>query len=132
MSLKNKTKLKVALISVMGLGLALFAHSKTSITETENSSSKVVEKSSVMVPQVVTGKVNKTLEEFSITARNGVSYHVADPSHLLDKLAKKRGNTHPLYQLDNVRIKGLISPAGNYGHMGYYQYQLTVVDVSDI
>lgn len=113
---------KLLLISVVGVGFALLSTSKlvaSSLADkTDNESFK---------SQVLVGSVKKKLQQFSFVTEQGVQYHIADPSNILDDLAKKRGITDPFYQLNRVRVKVLISKVGNYGHMGYYERQITIL-----
>ena len=117
---------KLFLITAVGVGLSLITSAKlaaTGLVDKKNPQS--------IKPQVMVGKVIKSLEQFSFTSEQGVQYHVADPSNILDDLAKKRGIVDSFYTLNRVRVKVLISKAGNYGHMGYYERQITIVGIAD-
>ena len=77
---------KLFLITAVGVGLSLITSAKlaaTGLVDRKNPQS--------IKPQVMVGKVTKSLEQFSFTSEQGVQYHVADPSNILDDLAKKRG-----------------------------------------
>ncbi len=117
---------KLALISLIGAGIALLANSKAVSDSLADKAQQ-----DQLQPQLLVGSVSKTLEQFSFTTTQGVQYHVNDPSNIVDKLAKQRGIHQPLYTLERVRLKGLISQPGNYGHMGYYERQLTVTGLDD-
>ena len=78
-------------------------------------------------PQEMKGTVVYTFEEFSFTNEAGVGYHVFDPNDVLASMAKDRGVFDTHYTLNRVRIKGIVSGVGNYGHMGRFERQLTVV-----
>ncbi|WP_028858635.1 hypothetical protein [Psychrobacter phenylpyruvicus] len=123
----RKTALtKLFLITAVGVGLSLISSAKlaaTGLADKEDPGS--------FKPQVLAGKVTKNLEQFSLTTEQGVQYHVADPSNILDDLAKKRGVVGSFYTLNRVRVKAVISKPGNYGHMGYYERQITVVGIAD-
>ncbi|SJM37608.1 hypothetical protein A1019T_01587 [Psychrobacter pasteurii] len=117
---------KLFLISAVGVGLSLISSAKlaaTNLADKKNQDS--------IKPQILAGKVTKSLEQFSFTTEQGVQYHIADPSHILDDLAKKRGVVDGFYTLNRVRVKALISKVGNYGHMGYYERQVTIVGIAD-
>ena len=117
---------KLFLITAVGVGLSLISSAKlaaTGLADKKDSGS--------IKPQILAGKVTKSLEQFSFTTEQGVQYHVADPSNILDDLAKKRGIVDSFYTLNRVRVKAVISKAGNYGHMGYYERQLTIVGIAD-
>ena len=118
----QKTVVKVVLISVIGIGMALLANAK-------NLSEKVANEHNLKTiqPQIVKGKVHKTLEIFSLATPEGGQYYVYDPEAIIDGLAKQRGVYSSYYQLDRVCIKGLVSQVGNYGHLGQFERQLTVV-----
>lgn len=117
---------KLFLISAVGVGLSLITSAKLVAT---NLADKAGQDS--VQPQVLVGSVNKSLEQFSFTTEQGVQYHISDPSNIIDDLAKKRGVIHPFYELHRVRVKALISKAGNYGHMGHYERQITVVGLAE-
>lgn len=117
---------KLFLISVVGATIGLFS---TSSLLASYAAGKTGQDS--IKPQVLAGKVTKSLEQFSFTTEQGVQYHVADPSNILDDLAKKRGVLGNFYTLNRVRVKAVISKPGNYGHMGYYERQLTIVGIAD-
>lgn len=82
-------------------------------------------------PQVLVGSVKKSLEQFSFTTEQGAQYHIDDPSHILDGLAKSRGIIDSYYNLNRVHVKAVISKVGNYGHMGYYERQIVIVGLAD-
>lgn len=117
---------KLFLISAVGVGLSLISSAKLA-------SSTVAHKAGqdAITPKVLVGKVTKGLEQFSFTSEQGVQYHISDPSHILDDLAKKRGVVDNFYTLNRVRVKAVISKAGNYGHMGYYERQISIVGIAD-
>ena len=95
---------KLFLISAVGVGLSLISSAKlaaTNLADKKNQDS--------IKPQVLAGKVTKSLEQFSFTTEQGVQYHIVDPSHILDDLAKKRGVVDSFYTLNRVRVKALIS-----------------------
>jgi len=117
---------KLFLISAVGVGLSLITSAKLVAT---NLADKAGQDS--VQPQVLVGSVNKSLEQFSFTTEQGVQYHISDPSNIIDDLAKKRGVIHPFYELHRVRVKALISKSGNYGHMGHYERQITVVGLAE-
>ena len=117
---------KLFLISAVGVGLSLITSAKlVAINLADKAGQDSVQ------PQVLIGSVNKSLEQFSFTTEQGVQYHISDPSNIIDDLAKKRGVIHPFYELHRVRVKALISKAGNYGHMGHYERQITVVGLAE-
>lgn len=117
---------KLFLISAVGVGLSLISSAKLAATNLADKKDQ-----GSIKPQVLAGKVTKSLEQFSFTTEQGVQYHIADPSHILDDLAKKRGVVDGFYTLNRVRVKALISKVGNYGHMGYYERQVTIVGIAD-
>ena len=117
---------KLFLISAVGVGLSLISSAKLAATNLADK-----KKQDSIKPQILAGKVTKRLEQFSFTTEQGVQYHIADPSHILDDLAKKRGVVDGFYTLNRVRVKALISKVGNYGHMGYYERQVTIVGITD-
>lgn len=125
---QNRSKIvaKVALISLIGAGMALLANAK-------NISAKLAGEHNLQTlqPQIIKGAVNKTVEVFSLTTPQGQQYHVYDPESIIDGLAKQRGIYSHYYQMDRVCIKGLISQVGNYGHLGQFERQLTIVGRCD-
>lgn len=78
-----------------------------------------------ITPQSYTGLVHKSLEIFTFTTP-AMTYHVADPSNLLDELAKEQGITTPFYDIDTC-VRGVLSEKGQYGHLGHLDYQLNIV-----
>ncbi|WP_230659062.1 hypothetical protein [Psychrobacter sp. I-STPA10] len=123
---RSKTVAKVALISLIGTGVALLANAK-------NISAKLADEHNVktLQPQTIKGAVNKTVEVFSLMTPQGQQYHVYDPESIIDELAKQRGIYSHYYQMDRVCIKGLISKVGSYGHLGQFERQLTVTGRCD-
>lgn len=117
---------KVILFSFIAGGVALFMGNQA----TADSTMKLLNKSNINT-EVVTGNVTKTLEQFSLTTEQGTQYHVYDPDAILDKLAQQRINQDGLYELDNVKVKAIVSDVGNYGHMGYYQHQITIIGLAE-
>lgn len=80
-------------------------------------------------PQDYTGLVHKSLEIFTFTTP-AMTYHIADPSDIIDDIAKEQGITTPFYDLDTC-VRGVLSPKGQYGHLGHLDYQLNIVGRSD-
>lgn len=112
---------KIALIALFGLGATWFAAQQalTSRFSSENGSNDLDTLDiKGLKPQLFSGHVVKTLEQFSLTSRAGITYHLNDPNNLINKVAKRRGVTQNLYELDDIKLKGIVSPVGNYGHMG--------------
>lgn len=80
-------------------------------------------------PQNYTGVVHKSLEIFTFTT-SAMTYHVSDPSQFIDEIAKEQGITSPFYDLETC-VRGVLSPKGQYGHLGHLDYQLNVVGRCD-
>lgn len=80
-------------------------------------------------PQDYTGLVHKSLENFTFTTP-AMTYHIADPSNLIDKIAKEQGIATPFYDLETC-VRGVLSPKGQYGHLGHLDYQLNIVGRCD-
>ena len=120
---------KIALITLFGLGATWFA-AQQALTSRFSSETGPNGLDSLDIkglkPQLVSGHVVKTLEQFSLTTQEGGQYHVADPNHIIDSIAKQRGIQGDLYDMNDVRIKGVISQVGNYGHLGRYERQIIV------
>lgn len=125
---QNRPKViaKVALISLIGAGVALLANAK-------NNSEKLADKHDIktLQPKIIRGAVNKSLEIFSLTTQQGQQYHIYDPELTIDGLAKQRGIYSHYYQMDRVCIKAIVSDVGSYGHLGQFERQLTVVGRCD-
>ena len=123
---RSKIVAKVALISLIGAGVALLANAK-------NISEKLLKESDCKTqqPQTVKGAITKSVEIFSLTTPQGQRYHIYDPESIIDGLAKQRGIYSNYYQMDRVCIQGLISQVGNYGHLGQFDRQLTIVSRCD-
>lgn len=121
---RQKTTVTIALIALIGAG-ATWLMSQKALSDTIMP--QVGE--SGLKPLPYEGTVVKTLEQFSLTSRDGITYHLNDPNNLINKVAKRRGVTQNLYQLDNIKLKGIVSPVGNYGHMGRWERQITVTAV---
>ena len=123
---------KIALIALFGLGATWFAAQQalTSRFSSENGSNDLdtfdIKR---LKPQLFSGHVVKTLEQFSLTTNEGGQYHVFDPNSLIDGLAKKRGIKGDLYEMNDVCLKGVISPVGNYGHLGRYERQIVITHI---
>lgn len=120
----KNTFTKLALISLVALGAAWLVNQKGF---SETLAPQVGEDS--LKPKSFQGSVVKTLEQFSLTAKEGGEYHIFDPNNLLNDVAKKRGIKGDLYEMKEVCIKGIVSPVGNYGHLGRYERQITVTSV---
>lgn len=116
-----KTAAKLALIALIGAGATWLATQKN-LAEVLAPNANV----DSLRPQQMRGQVIKTLEQFSFSSEEGGQYHIFDPNHLIDKLAKQRGIDSTLYELSDVSIKGVISKVGNYGHMGRFERQIIV------
>ncbi|WP_296402191.1 hypothetical protein [Psychrobacter sp.] len=123
---RRGTLTKLFVISAIGIGLSFFSNSKL----VANAMADKVGQDSLK-PQVIVGSVHKSLEQFSLTSEQGMQYHISDPSNILDDLAKKRGVVDSFYTLNRVRVKAIISKAGNYGHMGFYERQINIVGIAD-
>lgn len=80
-------------------------------------------------PQNYIGLVHKSLETFTFTTA-AMTYHVADPSNYLDEIAKQQGIESPFYDLETC-VQGILSPKGQYGHLGHLDYQLNIVGRCD-
>lgn len=123
---RQKTVARFMLLSLIGGGVALLANAK-------NISEKLANDNNLQTlkPLVVKGQVNKTLEIFSLTTSQGGRYHIYDPEAIIDGLAKQRGIHSGYYEIDRICVKGLVSQVGNYGHLGQFERQLTVVGRCD-
>lgn len=82
-----------------------------------------------IAPQNYTGMVHKSLEIFTFTTP-AMTYHIADPSNLIDDIAKEQGINAPFYDLETC-VRGVLSPKGQYGHLGHLDYQLNIVGRCD-
>jgi len=121
-----KTAAKLALIALVGVGATWFATQK-------NLAEVLAPKANVdsLRPQLMNGRVLKTLEQFSFSSDEGGQFHISDPNNLLDSIAKQRGIDSTLYELPEVSIKGVVSKVGNYGHMGRFERQIIVTGLGN-
>lgn len=96
------------------------------------------------------GLIHKDGDELTLTTAGG-SYHVLDPLAIIDKIAKARlasadkekvAHKPQVSRYDNldrpnryydlpVSIMAEVSQKGRYGHLGRFDYQLTVVEAAD-
>lgn len=117
---------KLFLISAVGATIGLFSTSSLLAGYTADKTGY-----DSIKPQLLVGSVKKSLEQFSFTTEQGGQYHIDDPNHILDELARNRGVVDSFYELNKVQVKAVISKAGSYGHMGYYERQIVIVGLAD-
>ena len=117
---------KLLVISAVGATIGLFSASSLLASYAADKTGQ-----DSIKPQLLVGSVKKSLEQFSFTTEQGVQYHIDDPNHILDRLARDRGTVGSYYELNRVRVKAVISKVGNYGHMGYYELQIIIVGLAD-
>ena len=120
----QKTSAKIALLALFGLGASWFMAQQAFTAKLP-----AVDNDTGLQVRSVTGTVIKTLEQFSLTTNEGGQYHVFDPNNLIDGFAKKRGIKGDLYEMNDVCLKGVISPVGNYGHLGRYERQIVITHI---